>query len=84
MCGIFVPVERNGSGNLQKRKFNMSVSKYRVYFFFVLLEDGLPVDLHGAGDQTLFGVTTLPFPNGGSRDSRSVESIPLSPGQDHR
>ena len=56
---------------------NMSISKYRVNVFFILLEDGLPVNFHGAGDQTLFGVNPLPFFGGISRDSRSVESIPL-------
>lgn len=60
-------------------------SEHRVDVFFVLLEDGLPVNLHRAGDETLFGVSTKPIAlESFQKPSRSVVSTPLSPGLDHQ
>lgn len=63
----------------------MLASEHRVDVFFVLLEDGLPVDLHRAGDETLFGVSTRPIALESFQEtSRSVVSTPLSPGLGHQ
>ena len=50
---IFVPLDSSVVAFVQRDRIFMLAGEHLVHVFFVLLKDGLPVDFHRAGDQTL-------------------------------